>query len=345
MVIELIWGLLCGSLVLIPGVNVGVVMLCTVPVQGSSVYALFVGLILESIVNTRISSNNLYGAIYNYRFEGSVCSKRKLSVEVIKWKIVSMIFGVILGLIFPPVIGGIPFLTIVLSLIVMCEQKEGSVWLTLVWLLGVQGLVHFLSHINGSGILLIGTMLYTIPTCFNYKSRPAIEGGVGGTALAVPSFGSILVSTFLSILSPGVSPNLISTYIDSKSRCSVMSSYMNALLCNFLIESFAVGQLIRGNSIGKSLLSIYSNYITIYSLLGLLVVISISVYVGIWVNNIYPPDVNPYIVSLVGVVTLVVVSGIWAPVLGAISIGVYFLTKRLALPPSIQGLSYVALVL
>jgi hypothetical protein len=349
-VIELLWGIGCGLLCLIPGWNVGLSLLVSVYVQHSSLYALVVGLIVGTIVECRINSSNIYGSIFCYNFNISKSIKIRLSKEVIKWKSFIWVIGIIIGLLSPAIYRGTPFYTSLFVIIILSgAELKKNLYPSILWLIIVQVLNGVLEAMAiENNIVVIGTMIYTLPACFNAKVNPNLSLKVGNVNhIYTPNLGSIGVAGLLSIVSPGISPSVISAHIDQNiSKTTIINSYLNTILCNVLIESFAYGQLVKGNSVGKSLLSIYSNYVSYSSIVLVIIALIVAYIISLGINNIYPADINPYIISGVGLLSLIVLTGIWALPLVGLTYILWHINKKLNISSgSAQGLSYVSLVL
>lgn len=341
---EVLWGLICAMLCLLPGWGVGMSALVSNLVPGSGLYAIAGGLIINSVLEARsgAGSGNIYLGVFNYRLG---VDEQKFGEALINWKTIVWVVGIIVGLLLPPLLGGSGlFATALGFLIVVSNSGKDGWWKAIVWLCGVTVLMSVCTIANlSSPVLVIGLILFVIPAVGTVPSGVAVvlDGYYS------PNWLSLIGASLLSILTPGVSPQAMTTIVERRS--GIFTAYLTTAVVETFIEAIAVGQLVIGGGVGKALVTAYAIVPSVWAAALSVGVVIICRQLALAVNARWSGGIAiegqlRFWASCVGVVAVVILAGIWALALIPLGLIINHCFGR-TLEPGIKGLTFISLLI
>jgi len=346
----ILWGIICGFLCLLPGWGVGLSALLSVIVPGSGLYAIVVGLILNSIVEARVcnsSSGNIYAGVVG-DLEVNSCNEQSLGNSLIIWKTGLWIVGVLGGLLLPPILGGSGLFITCLVFIVLLGTLGDKWWTGIVWVCAVTVLMSICEIAGISDpVTVIGLSLFVIP---NIAVTHSVVDSSSVAGNAYPNILTLIWGSILAIAAPGVSPQAISTMVEA--RAGRMTAYMTTAVIEVLIEGIALGQIFKGGELGKALISSYVIEPNVWVLVSSCALALCVGFIALTLNNslgnsslgLYNKSNAKFIASIVGVVGLMVFTGPWAFVFIPLGLAINAFIGSLLPDPSVRGLTFISLL-
>lgn len=343
--VEIIWGALCGLLCLLPGWGVGLSALVSLVVPESAAYAIISGLIVNSIVEARVgnsSSGNIYAGVMDIESGAEV----ELGNQLILCKCICWIIGVSAAMIFPfgSTGGGLMFVTYLMLIILLGTLRE-KWWTGIAWISAVAVLMSICTAVGvNDPITVIGLSLFVIPN-IAVKSSSNLPLGH-----AIPNFITLIGGTAIAMIAPGVSPQAITTMLGK--REGRMSEYITTAVVESLIEAIGLAVAYGGGSLGKAIITSYviapNSWMLVSSCLLAIVVsyLALSVNNGMGESNSFYSESNvKFLGSIIGVVGLILLTGVWAVVFIPLGLAITGFIGRLLPDPSARGLTFISLLL
>lgn len=339
----IVWGIICGMLCLLPGWGVGLSALLSLIVPGSGLYAIVVGLIINSIVEARVgnsSSGNIYAGVVGDVGNGGV----ELGNQLIIWKTIVWIVGVVVGLLLPPILGGGGIFVTALILVIMLGSLGDKWWTGVVWVCAVTVLMS-VCQVAGIGdpVTVIGLSLFVIPNIAVSHSSNIPLGN------AFPNILTLIWGTLVAVAAPGVSPQSIVSVIDG--RAGRMTAYITTAVVEVLVEGIGLAQIYKGGTLGKALISSYVIAPNVWVLVSTCALALCVGFIGLQLNNslgssvgLYSESSAKFIGTVVGVIGLVIFTGPWALLFIPLGFAITTFIGSLLPDPSIRGLTFISLL-
>lgn len=343
---ELLYGIVCGLLIIVPGWGLALSLIVASAVPGSEQFALISGLLFSSYKESYIT-NSSGGNAYLLSGVELKTDPRELCKTLLNSKAIVMIVSLVIGIYMPPIIGTSKLLSIIIAFYLIARIKTTTgiggaiIWVTIINILVSVWLV----HITTMPITILGVMIFSIPQALQGIQLNLGNDQENNTHLTV-DYGSIGLASAVSLATPGISPHAI-CQLGSPNSTLILKNYVSIAALEGVIEAFSLAQVSRyGEGSSRALAPLFCGTVNPLKCIACIIIVVLILKNILVQYNIYNIEEYSlkYIALGVSVIYLVVEIGLLLG-LGVIIVGI-ILSSILSkiVPPSAYGLTYITLI-